>query len=95
MDSICLSDCFNFLAFCGLLWNTKHALVQFTCAPSLSNAITVAKTLISGLGKAVVIQKRKAGEGVNPEETIARNLIRVLRTSTEFEERHNLISVLV
>lgn len=61
-------DCFNFLVFCGLLWNTKHALIPFTCAPSLTNATTEAKTLISGLGKAIVIQKREEGEGVNPYE---------------------------
>lgn len=87
MDSICLSDCFNFLVFCGLLWNTKHALVPFTCAPSLSNATTEAKTLISGLEKAIAIQKREEGEGVNPYETIERNLICLLRTNTEFEAR--------
>lgn len=95
MDSTCLSDCFNFLEFCGHLWNTKHALVPFICAPSLSNATIEAKTLISDLGKAIVIQKKEEGEGASPYESIARNLICLLRTSTEFEARHNLISVFV
>lgn len=62
MGSICLSDCFKFLVFRGLLWNMKHALIiQFTSAPSLSDATTEAKTLIAGLDKPIVIWKWKVG----------------------------------
>jgi len=50
------------LEVCSVFWpfvehEARAIIVPFTCAPSLSDATTEAKTLIAGLDKPVVIQK--------------------------------------